>query len=202
MTKRTLLRILIITMILLFSLVVITYLYLILTKMPKEARSLSPEELMEIKKMLDKALRNLIRDPEFINQYGRSRKNPLFLTTFYLRTICNPQFIAIFIEIIPVLELCNIYTTSHDLLFTVEQIFYLYVEEHQKRFEEPFIRVVNVMLNMTKVISAIHFYNMIRTMITIDIITPETYNKIFSIKPLDILTIVTTIGSIIAYIWK
>lgn len=127
----------------------------------------------------------------------------MFLTTFYLRTICicNPQFILVFIEIIPLVELCNIYRNGNDLILAIEQLFSIYVEENLNRFENHIINKVKIFLNISKIAFVINSWNMIKIITTTHIISPETYKKIFSIKPLDICTIVSIIGTIIAYIW-
>lgn len=86
-------------------------------------KDMSPEILLEIKKMLYDSLKTLIETAEFRNKYGRSKIDPIFITHYYTLIICKLEFITNFINSLPIQEIINDTRNSHlflnDLYFVL-----------------------------------------------------------------------------------
>ena len=125
---------------------------------------ISTETFLALYEELTKELSILIKNPNFINKYGRSNYNPAFLTIYYTKVICDPEFVRIFLDNLQLHK--REITPNFDK--EILELFEIYVETSIKAFELKIKRFIMLFIN----IKPIYLMKGPLLDITSDIITP------------------------------
>lgn len=127
-------------------------------------------------KALNDTLCKCVTDTSFINKYGRSKVNPMFLTLYYTEIMSQPEFIKNFLDNLPLREILLENLGVTETINKIENLFYLYVEQSIKNFESRIIKVISLCIDASALILAYKDFSLYKRY-SADILTQSIYEN-------------------------